>query len=321
MLIIMEGVSSQIQKGEDRAAALVERRLREFEQSTLGEFAKPGGAADPEAFREPDFQFALRQAQSAYVRSGDDGLKDELIKLLAMRSGEKIRSRKALILNEAIQVVGNLTTEEISALVALFLFNNVHINEARDLGHVASVLNDCLSPFIDDFPTEDFSFDYLESMRCVTINQISHSDVWNILVQRYGNVFTKGFSNSDFVTALSAKSDVNRSELVQVNSMDFTGKIRFKPKNREDLTEVLSRIDPSNLVTQAVTDLWESSKMSDAEMKKVVEQKMPNVFKLASLWENSPAKSSNITGLGKVIAHSALTSRAGFSAPLEIWAK
>ncbi|MDQ8029534.1 MAG: hypothetical protein REJ23_12480 [Brevundimonas sp.] len=193
MLAIMEGVERQVQRGIGQAEQLVQTRLEEFKTSVLTEFARSESGAKTEAFADPDFQHALHEAQKGFVRSGEQGLKEELVKLLAQRSTEPGRTRTALILNEAIQTIGSLTAQEISVLVVTFVFHHLQINNASDVSGVTKDYRKLLSPFAADYPREDFSFEYLSSMRCTTVNQISTNEIWGILVDRYENVFTKGF--------------------------------------------------------------------------------------------------------------------------------
>lgn len=321
MITIMDGVAQQMQRGVDQAAVIVENRLKQFEKSILSEFSRPNTEAKPEAFQDPDFQYALHEAQKGFARSGENELLDELVKLLSQRSVESGRTRKALILNEAIQTVGNLTQQELSVASVLFIFQYVQVQSAPGMGNLVARYKQWMAAFAGSFPSDDFSIDYLSSMKCLNINPISSTTIWKILSERYGNIFTRGFTASDLAAVLGAAILADVDKVVQPISGNPHGRLRFSPRNKAELEKA---IDDQSITGQLRTDLlalWDSSTLPEEEAKQFWIEHVPELATISDRWDQTAAKSSHLTGLGKAIAHSALNSRTDFKAPLDIWVK
>lgn len=317
MVTIMDGVATQVQRGIDRAAALVDERLAEFREAVAVEFSKPETMNRTDAFQDPDFQFALHEAQKGFARSGAAELKDELVKLLSQRATEPDRNRTALILNEAIQAIGNLTKQEISALSVVFIFQHIQIN-SDDKYHVSKMYNELLTPFCVDFPDNNFAYDYLGSMKCTTTNQISHADIWRILHERYDNPLSRSFFESELPDGIPAD---HLNTIIQRVPNVFDGRLRFAPRNRSELEQALTSAGVAGASKTSFLALYDERKLDDLEFQQFFTGSVPVIEPLIARWENTLAKNTNLTGLGKAIAHSALASRTTFSAPLEIWVK
>ncbi len=317
MLTIMDGVATQVQRGVDRAAALVDERLAEFRQAVVEEFSKPETIGRTDAFQDPDFQFALHEAQKGFARSGAADLKEELVKLLSQRAAEPDRNRAALILNEAIQAIGNLTKQEISALAVVFIFLNIQIRNGEKAS-IARYYTELLGPFFEYFPEDDFAYDYLGSMKCTTTTQISHSNIWTILRERYENVFSRGFSQAEFPNGIPAD---RLKDVIQHVPGAFDGRLRFAPRNRGELEKALADAGVVGEAQVPFLTLYDDRRVDDQEFQQFFTEQVPILGPLIVRWDNTLAKSTHLTGLGKAIAHSALASRTTFAAPLEIWVK
>jgi polyhydroxyalkanoate synthesis regulator protein len=100
MTEIMVSMARQFSIFQADAMRTVDERLGSFREEVLKTFAEPN-RANPEAFRDPDFQYLLNEAQEAYARSGDDVVRDTLVDIIARRSLETGRTRMAMALNDA----------------------------------------------------------------------------------------------------------------------------------------------------------------------------------------------------------------------------
>jgi hypothetical protein len=92
MTAIMVAMANELSRFKDEALQLVDKRVVEFRDDILKVFSQPG-RANPAAFRDPDFQYLLFDAQSAYARSGDEAVRGTLIDIIARRSLEADRNR------------------------------------------------------------------------------------------------------------------------------------------------------------------------------------------------------------------------------------
>ncbi len=319
MLEIFDAVGGMITRYVAQADEKWQARFDQFNADLVTKFGDVEAGANPEALADPDFQFVIREAQNAYGRRGDEELREELVKLLSDRSKETGGSRKALILNDAISIVGKLTPTEISALVILFMFRQVGMRQST-YQNVTNAFSELITPFLADFPQDDFSYEYLESVRCVTINQISRVNLWDVFTGQFSHLYTDGFTRAELdevIGGLSNKPNLNH--LVEPIPNNFLGRMRFN-LIRSDLEKALTGLGGGDL-NSAVLGLFDQKAFDRTRIQDEFFAAIPGFQRVSELWETTLARQSNITALGKVVAHSALTSRTPFKAALDIWIK
>src|ERR1700709_2560740 len=76
MRAIMETLAAQIPTFTAMARDIVNERLQDFEEKVLQKFSTASQSVNPEAFKDPDFQYLLNRAQNAYARSGEEVTRD-----------------------------------------------------------------------------------------------------------------------------------------------------------------------------------------------------------------------------------------------------
>jgi len=192
MAQIMMGMAKQLSIYQADAMQVVENRLRSFQEEVIKNFAQPG-RANAEAFRDPDFQYMINDAQTAYARSGDQAIRDTLVDIIARRSLETERSRIAITLNDAATKAPLLTTNEFAALSLCYLVRHTQNNSINSFPAFCAYVRDNLLPFVPDVSREQASFWHIEAQSCgiVESDQIS---LWTILRNRYGGVLGGGFA-------------------------------------------------------------------------------------------------------------------------------
>lgn len=316
---IIDSLGALVQKGEDRALILIEQRLHDFKQSLMNEFAKPENGGDAEAFREPDFQFVINQAQIGHARRGDDELKDELVKLLIQRSALDTGTRKAMILNEAIITAASLTKDEYACLAAVFLVKDVLIGGVRAADTILAI-KDYISGFVDDVPEESHSIEYLESMRCLSLSLLNAHKFWGGLHSQYGHRLSKGVSIAELesiVKGSSAGAETFTGLIVHMHP-EINGSVIFLSRNETVLRESLQgRCDPEMI--EKLVAAYQASIPTEAEFRDRMVAEIPDLAKLEAVWSSTRLNQAVLTALGKALAHSVLTSKTTFATSLEIW--
>ena len=132
-------------------------------------FAQPG-RGNPEAFRDPDFQYMLNDAQTAYARSGDEVVKDTLVDIIARRSLETERSRLAVTLNDAATKVPLLTTNEFAELSLVYVLRHTQNHAVNNFLKLCEYIRSTVMPFVKDISREDASYWHLEAQSCAAID-------------------------------------------------------------------------------------------------------------------------------------------------------
>jgi len=301
---VITGVARHLQvyvaEAEDRANS----RLEEFKAVVVERFTKLDEVeAKPEAFRDPDFQFALSQAQQAFVRRGDQELRDELVALLVKRSAEEPTSRRALVLNDAIATAGKLTREDRAALVTVFVLRHMSLN-APIRGPAMSALNGHLSLFLDDLPASVACVEYLIMLRCVFARQFGE-DLANTLHSNYHDLCNAGFSGDAFREAIGNEDARKLSGILAPGPVAHSTFRFFMPPKADLHQELLAR----NLSEDAAGKLFalhQAGEPKPGEVELIMLREISALGRISEIWTSSGLSGMMLTPLGKAIAFSIL---------------
>ena len=175
----------------EAASKLVKSRLEEFNVDLLSEVQHARG--DFDQFADPGMQYALFSAQQEYAKSGDATSKKLLIDLLVQRASQDRRNLNQIVLNEAINVSGKITPEQM-ALMALNFTCRVRINGFSTRQAFESFLSEVTSKVSDalQWTREEvrYQFDHLAYAGCVSSGSLA-SDFVSDLQYHYD----LGFNN------------------------------------------------------------------------------------------------------------------------------
>lgn len=319
MVALSKQLQSYFAEAEEKAVA----RFEELREAILLEFSKPERDAKAEAFADPDYQFVLRDAHQTYARSGEQTLKEELVRLLARRSAEPTGSRTALVLNKAIAMAGSLTKHEYAALCALFFFKYCSFTHTESK-QLFKDFQSILQTFIHDLPEDHYSYSYLESLALVSINRVIGVDFAELSKRLYGHALQDGFMLHDLEDAVGETNlhpKLGRLIISTFNPSDAVHGLRFKFSeiNSDLLREKLIKSNFSPDVATKIVAYHEGILPNVMKVKEKALVEVPELCKIELLWEKTLLQKSELTALGLVMAHSALQSRSKFNAPLSIW--
>ncbi|HEX8402938.1 MAG TPA: LPO_1073/Vpar_1526 family protein [Allosphingosinicella sp.] len=317
MASVMLEMGKQLHVYLCEAETKVEERLAEFRQSVMEEFSKPENSAKTDAFRDPDFQFVLSDAQKVYVRDGEQELKDHLVKLLVQRSQLDSKERTAKILNFAIEVAGSLSKNEYAALAISFLFTNVRL-ETKDRSALINQYSSFIAPFYADLSDNQTVYEYLEAQRCGAINHLITRELIGPLHQRYSSMISYGFDPKlleDFSNDISTQI----LQSLSIPAAGYKGYVCFKQSDPTDFASELRELGASNPTIDRVTNLHTKVTPTEHEFRETMCEEIEGFDRVLQIWESTALSKLSLTAVGKTIAHSSLTSRSDFNAPLSIW--
>lgn len=315
---IMVAMAAQLGTYFAKAEATASQRVNDLRHEILAEFGSRDTDANSEAFLDPDYQFVVQGAQQSFARNGDEWLKKELVRLLAVRSRQESGSRKAMILNEAISIAGNLTKEEYSALVVGFIMKQVKVSRGS-VDEIFDTLNSWLEPFVNDLPQDNHAYDYLESMRCVSINLITGVEFWDVITKTYRMELSQGFSLESLNNVLAVNGGARNVGRILVAVGD--SQARFVAPDRTALEASLASMGFPAEGVRMLLKLHDTGLMSPDAIKSYVRARAPALASAESRWSTTKLHQSVHTALGKALAHSALVSRTGFDGELEEWVR
>lgn len=300
------------------AMVKVEARASEFEASVLRKF-KDATKTNAEAFRDPDFQLMLSDAQKAYARSGDEAVKETLADIIARRSLAENQTRLALTLNDAAARAPKLTKTEFSILSLCYLARYTHAPNVGDPSMFAAYINQNFIPFADEILTELPAYWHIESQSCgrLATGQVELMNVWR---PNYAGVLGKGLPEQ---VILDHTSEPAKGMILGTCMPCFRDATQLQPKalTREVYHQ---KYDDSGIPPADLDNVWnafEATVPGGEDLYKILEPDIPEIRKLFEKWEETPIKQLELNSVGIAIGHANASRVVGLAAPLDIWIK
>ena len=114
-----------------------------------------------ERFKDPRAQVVLLKAQQAYGETGDDELAAILAGLVVALVAEPQRTRREIVLREAIECAPRLTSQHLSALSVIVCLTRMAYRLAPDVQTLIEALDEFLSAYYGTIPTDAFEYSYM----------------------------------------------------------------------------------------------------------------------------------------------------------------
>lgn len=320
MVEILSALSAHVETLGNVAKAQIEDRLKTFEVGVLERFATDRTTRS-EAFREPDFLAATLDAQKAFARSGDEGLREVLTDLVAQRSKIAERSRLSLTLNDAIAKVGSIPESDLNALSMIFTFQNVQNNGLVNIQQLAEFLSSVCLPLLDNISTSDSAANYLAAHGClIPPSGIAvQTGALEILSQRYGAIITKGVSEDDFRDKFADYDHLLLKGLI-VNSPYGNGQKVFAVGGPQ-LETILPQVGIYGEYSERYKELSSGSQPSEDEFQGVMNAHLPRISAIIDTYNKPTIKDSRLTSIGIALAHANLAKGPLRDVDLSIWIK
>lgn len=317
---ILSALSTHVDALGNVARAQIEERLKTFETGVLERFATDGTTRS-EAFREPDFLAATLDAQKAFARSGDEGLREVLTDLVAQRSKIAERSRLSLTLNDAIAKVGSIPVSDLNALSMIFVFQNVQSNGLTNVKELADFLSRVCLPLLDNISTSDSAANYLAAHGCLIppSSIATQMDALEILSHRYGEIITKGVSESDLRSKFPDYDDFLLKGLIVDSPYGNGHKIFTISGPQLDATLPLFGIYGN--YSERYKEVSSGSQPSVGEFQGVMNAHLPRVSEIMEIYNEPIIRNSRLTSIGIALAHANLAKGPLRDVDLSIWIK
>lgn len=324
MMEIMAAMAKQLAAFTEEANRTMDERLHSFRDEVLKRFANQE-TSNSEAFKDPDFQFVLRDAQEAYARSGDDAVRDTLVDIIARRSMETKHDRLAMALNDAARKAPSLTKNEFAELSLCYILRYTKTNTVISFQSFLANVASQIMPFVPDISEEAASYWHLESQGCAKI-EVGEIQIIEIFRRVYGGVLGKGFDRKQLEDHLGADRrsalDGNNDQGIPWIIPCVNDNAKFQP-NALDRQQFIDRTKATGLGEERLNNVWNLFENTIFSENELIERMsvIPNVTELFSKWKNTPLKRLSLNTVGMAIAHANAVRVINFGAPLTIWIK
>jgi hypothetical protein len=318
MTEIMVSMAKQLSIFHADAMKIVDERLASFREEVIKTFVQPG-RADPNAFRDPDFQYVLNEAQEAYARSGDEALRNTLMNLIARRSLEPKRNRIAVTLNDAVTKAPALTVNEFAELSLVYLVRYTQSPSVVSFNSLCENIRTQLMPFVPNVTREQSSYWHLVAQGCGTI-EMGQINLYQALRHKYGGVMGRGFDRTQLESHLPAdqKHVLDRHIIPCLHDQS-----KLQPNARQK-SEFLEGAAISGLTTEQLSNVWAlfaSTILNQPDFIALLGGRVPSVQTLFDVWETTPLSHLHLNAIGIAIAHANAVQVVGFDADLKFWIK
>jgi hypothetical protein len=172
------------------AEELVSARISRLEQTL---FARLGSPELLGAFKNPDFQFNLLEAQRSASRTGDTGDIDLIVDILVQRAESPESPRLRVATRRALETVGQLSNDALTGLTVLW-YGTTLSPAAYVLSDFLGHMNQQLAPLVAGLPTDDKWLGDLSLLDCI---QAGFTGIGNLksFVQLTGEKFPAAICN------------------------------------------------------------------------------------------------------------------------------
>lgn len=276
---IISSLAEVIPKYTLLASEIVDRRLDEFERKVLERFRLEG--ADARAFVDPDFQHAVSTAQRSFARLGHPDHLEMLTEILASRSMQETATRRALILNDAVQKAPLLTKDEIHILCAMFRFREIEPSHYVRIEDAMAALLEVAS-YLDDVADCKVSCEYIDSLH-LTRTTRTQTEFINVLRSNFAGLITAGINTLDLQVLLDRHA-LDRYAPLFKTSPSFDDRYFLDAINQEDFFDKCNKLGIGNS-RYTVWQEMQKYTIGDFSNLNALLQRYPELSKLADCWD------------------------------------
>ncbi|MBW3357751.1 LPO_1073/Vpar_1526 family protein [Streptomyces microflavus] len=298
-----------IVKFTEVARGTASRRAHEFTEKLISSL--PVEAL--ESLQDPDVQRSLFYAQQEFACSGEKGLGELLLKLLADRMQSTERGVKTLALNEALRTAPKLTSRHFAALSVLMICIQTKLG-ANSVEDLHRSLSQVLSPIVKDFQITRADVAYLEYAGCLSSNAFT-TNLGDAFSSTYPGLFTAGFMEEWI-------SEDSRSALIPLTQECLRDpamiQLPILPKN-----EILEIADQESFRPhkQEIERLMGIGSMAVEEIEREISGIDEDLADFPKRYNASSLVNSQLTAIGTTLAYTNLKRVVGdhFDAELDVW--
>lgn len=318
MMEIMGAMARQLSLYQADAMKIVEERLKSFQEEVFKKFSNSNNA-NPEAFRDPDFQYLLQESQEAYARSGDEAVRDTLVDIIARRSLETGRTRLAMTLNDAAKKAALLTANEFAALSLCYIVRYTVNNSVRNILSLSQYIRSTIMPFVPNISHEQTSYLHLAAQSCGSL-EFGELKFYNILRHNYGGILGRGFTRSELESHLG---EVNKNAIDHciIQCVNDSKKLQPNGISKEIFKKFAINSGVSDQILDNIWTMFENTMYDEKEIIGTLSTHVPEIEDLFIAWDQTSMKNLSLNTVGIAIAHANAVRVINFTPPLNVWIK
>lgn len=293
-------------RAEELTDAFLEK-LKNENEAAVSELSKPG------------MQAALFEAQKQYAKTGDKNLEGLLVDILVERAATPERNIHQIVLDESLTVAAKLTTEQMDALTVNFLLSKTKHSSLLNLEAISKYFETEIIPFITELTETSSCYEHLEYVGCGSLIRVGGiHPIEHLFRIHYPGLFSKGFEQIRFENEIG---QISSYQTLIMNCFHDTTKFQINALDVNILKQKIEAESISDEIMNKFVTLFDSTLMSDQEIKEYILKVSPEIQKLFDLWEKSSISKFALTTVGIAIAQANYRRRTGRRLDLSIWVR
>lgn len=306
--ILIGGDFPKFEESQEKMRDNIESFAKTFVKMGLGKISEE----DKEKFTDPDLRFVLTDAVKTASRKNDNNLHEVLSNLVIQRI-QHDDEIKHVVFNEAISIMGKLTSNQLKIITLNFVINKVSWHKIQTLEDMKLFFEEVISKLIP-FKDTDAEFGHLQSISCIQ----QSIGIWDVFERFFrgscSNVFLREFSN-DEIQRLSIKHSHVEEIFEKINEYSYKCKIL----NRHELQKYIEEKLPEKNLSAPIFSLYDSHFIPLDEIIKQIELSPFGKKLLEQCGNSTKMATNNLTGVGVAIALSYLEVMTNVQLDPNVW--
>lgn len=244
-------------------------------------------------------QQSILHAQTSAAVADDEDLTQTLVDILVDKSSTGPRSFKGVVLNEALNVAGKLTSDQVNLLTALVMIRHTITHNLCTVDGVLAQLDVRCGPLYGKIPTTNSALQYMAYTGVGDIERLGHRSIADTIVRTYDGVFTQGFTVDQLPDGLKPVS----ANLPQVDERIrlYPDRLRFPVASAETLDWLRNRgelNEPFLTHIDGMKPLIEGNLLPADKFIQVLDAEKPNLSQFVRDLEQIGAPSFMLSSVG-----------------------
>lgn len=319
-----------VNEAKELVEVLVDKKMMEFKVDAENTFDKRVTQFKTKVFeglqnlseseldklREPDAQFALRQAAFISGKKTNKELIDTLGSLVIGRiKNHQIETEdlKNIVFNEAIQTIDKLTPNQLKIITLCYILSQTYMQGIKTIKEFNEYLNRSVKPFLD-FKNTNAEFQHIQYAGCGSIG----IGQWNITVsfrESYSLVFQKTLTPNE-VEKIDLDPEIKSKIFVKQSQAD---EYTIPVTEKKILETYLKDRNLDSEKIKEIVNILDQHLMGESEIREKIEKDTDIGKDLMKKLDDTPIKNLQLTSVGIAIAATYYENIVGEKLNIDLW--
>lgn len=284
----------------EQAAQLARARAEELTDKFLVrmEELNPGGLMQAS---QPDFQYALLNAQKKHACAGSANLADLLVDLLVERTKVPHRDLLQIVLDEALTTVPKLTEQQLAVLGVAFLYGRTTFPVAT-WGQAVGWIREHFEPLCSVAEMTASTISHLQYAGCGSVNPLSTGAVGveKIFLTRYPGFFQVGFTQQELEKKTLSQGAL---QLLIKPLAGNPGLLSVAARSADFIDSLKEKGGLDEISANGLKELLESHLKSPTQTREQIFADIPCLEKVDRMWRGDKLHTLTLSSVGTAIGH------------------